>query len=98
VLPCLNSGGVLRRLIQPRWIGLAAVQCALLWSIPQTGVDLPQPRQAAITLSRPTSQAPSRHTIDISVASRWQLAGNRMSLREVIPPDEGQHVCRTGGA
>jgi hypothetical protein len=51
VLPSLNKDGALRGPIRLRWIGLLAVQVALLWSIPQTGADLPQPGPAAIASS-----------------------------------------------
>jgi hypothetical protein len=62
-LPCLNSGGALRSLIRPRWIGLAAVQCVLLWSIPKAGADLPQSPTTAITQA--TSQALTKSAVDI---------------------------------
>jgi hypothetical protein len=64
-LPCLNSGGAPRRLIRPRWISLAAVQCVLLWSIPKTGVDLPQIHPTVVTLSQATGQALTKSAIDI---------------------------------
>jgi hypothetical protein len=61
-LPFLNSGA-LRRLIRSRWITIVAVQCALLWSIPKTGVDLPPSDPTAIIVSQQTSQAIASHAI-----------------------------------
>jgi hypothetical protein len=70
VLQSLNKDGALLRLIRRRWIGLAAVQCAMLWSIPQIGPDLPPsapvasiPSPAAgqaLTLLHESSRPPSR--------------------------------------
>jgi hypothetical protein len=96
--PCLNSGSALRRLIQRRWLGLAAVQFALLWSIPQTGIDLPQPRPAVTALSQATRQAFPRCAIDILIANHWGPDGHRKSPREVMPSDGIQNACRIGRA
>jgi hypothetical protein len=96
-LPYLNSSA-LRRLIQQRWLGLAAVQWALLWSIPQTGIDLPQPRPAVTTQSQATRQALPRCAIDVLIANRWGPDGHRKSLREVMPLDGIQNACRIGRA
>jgi hypothetical protein len=69
-LPCLNSGGALWSLIRPRWISLVAVQCVLLWSIPKTGIDLPQSRLAVVTLSQATSQALKKSAINIPIQEK----------------------------
>ena len=70
MLPCLNSAGALRGLIRPRWISLAAVQCILLWSIPKTGVDLPQSCPAVITPSQKTGQTLMKTAAESSVQEK----------------------------
>jgi hypothetical protein len=97
-LPYLNNGGAPRRWIPRRWLGLAAVQFAFLWSIPQTGIDLPQPRPAVTTLSQASRQALPRCEIDVLIANRWGPDGHRKPLREAMPSDGIQNACRIGGA
>jgi hypothetical protein len=79
-LPFLNSGA-LRSLIRPRWIRLVAVQCVMLWSIPKTGVDLPQSYPAAITLSQETSPAFTRSPANLaSFASPGNIPNSNMEI------------------
>lgn len=79
MLPLLNRSGALRRLIRPRWIGLVVVQCVMLWSIPQTGIDLPPSGPAAgAALSQTTSQVFTMSAADIySIREKAATGGAR---------------------
>jgi hypothetical protein len=79
-LPSLNSGAP-RSLIRPRWISLVAVQFVMLWSIPKTGVDLPQSDPAVITLSQETSPAFTRSAANLATfASPRNIPNSNMEM------------------
>jgi hypothetical protein len=83
-LCCPNSNGGWRRLLQPRWIALAAVQIVLLWSIPKTGAELPQLRSMVDCHRAPDARITSSRTEEPGLHRRCNPGQGR--------PDDGQRA------
>jgi hypothetical protein len=96
-LPSLNSGA-LQSLIRPRWISLVAIQFVMLWSIPKTGVDLPQSHPAVISLSLETSPAFTRSAVDIHSIQEKSHGSDKVQSNPGADQGALRQACQGGAS